>query len=77
MAIKFSPTTFITISLIFFLLANTETNIGVEGKLCEKLSLTWSGRCGDSGHCEQQCQNAESAKRGACRDRRCFCYFDC
>nr|QKN84104.1 defensin-like protein 1 [Panax ginseng] len=80
MAIKFSPTTFITVSLIFFLLANTEGIIGVEGKLCEKASLTWSGKCGNTQNCDKQCQNWESAKHGACHKRptwKCFCYSDC
>lgn len=53
---------------------------GVDGKICEKPSLTWSGKCGNTQHCDKQCQSWEGAKHGACHSRggwKCFCYFDC
>nr|Q7M1F2.1 RecName: Full=Defensin-like protein 1; AltName: Full=Cysteine-rich antimicrobial protein 1; AltName: Full=Defensin AMP1; Short=CtAMP1 [Clitoria ternatea]AAB34971.1 defensin Ct-AMP1=cysteine-rich antimicrobial protein [Clitoria ternatea, seeds, Peptide, 49 aa] [Clitoria ternatea] len=48
--------------------------------LCERASLTWTGNCGNTGHCDTQCRNWESAKHGACHKRgnwKCFCYFNC
>ncbi|KAM0028871.1 putative knottin, scorpion toxin, defensin, plant, knottin, scorpion toxin-like superfamily [Helianthus debilis subsp. tardiflorus] len=50
-------------------------------KVCERRSKTWSGYCGDSKHCDQQCREWEGAAHGACHrqgvGRACFCYFNC
>ncbi|GKD92536.1 putative gamma-thionin [Tanacetum coccineum] len=35
-------------------------------KLCERRSTTWSGFCGVSKHCDQQCREWEKAAHGAC-----------
>ncbi|KAK1439860.1 hypothetical protein QVD17_05682 [Tagetes erecta] len=66
--------------LIFFVLAISDMT-GVRGELCEKASKTWSGNCGNTGHCDGQCKSWEGAAHGAChvRDKKhmCFCYFKC
>ena len=53
----------------------------VRGELCEKASKTWSGNCGNTGHCDNQCKSWEGAAHGACHVRggkhMCFCYFTC
>ncbi|WOH13777.1 hypothetical protein DCAR_0933288 [Daucus carota subsp. sativus] len=75
-----SPVSLFAISLIFFLLANSGSITEVDGKVCEKPSLTWSGKCGNTQHCDKQCQDWEGAKHGACHSRggwKCFCYFEC
>ena len=45
----------------------------------EKASLTWSGNCGNTRHCDDQCKAWENAQHGACHVRNgkhmCFCYF--
>ncbi|PWA50221.1 gamma-thionin [Artemisia annua] len=50
-------------------------------KVCSRRSETWSGICGDSKHCDEQCRNWEGAAHGACHrqgvGRACFCYFNC
>ncbi|KAJ9551709.1 hypothetical protein OSB04_015754 [Centaurea solstitialis] len=50
-------------------------------KTCERRSKTWTGYCGDSKHCDQQCREWEGAKHGACHREglgmACFCYFNC
>ncbi|PWA72818.1 gamma-thionin [Artemisia annua] len=50
-------------------------------KVCRRRSETWSGICGDSKHCDEQCRNWEGAAHGACHrqgvGRACFCYFNC
>lgn len=33
----------------------------VRGELCEKASKTWSGNCGNTGHCDNQCKSREGA----------------
>ncbi|KAH1226629.1 Defensin-like protein 19 [Glycine max] len=38
----------------------------VEAKICEKYSKTWSGWCGNSNHCDNQCKKWEGAKFGSC-----------
>lgn len=53
---------------------------GVDGALCEKPSLTWSGNCKNTQNCDKQCKEWEGAKHGACHKRgnwKCFCYRDC
>ncbi|KAI9180360.1 hypothetical protein LWI28_003974 [Acer negundo] len=53
----------------------------VEANICEKPSQTWSGNCGNTGHCDKQCKDWEHASHGACHKRdnhwKCFCYFEC
>ncbi|KAK1560473.1 hypothetical protein Q3G72_027028 [Acer saccharum] len=53
----------------------------VEANVCEKPSQTWSGNCGNTGHCDKQCKDWEHASHGACHKRdnhwKCFCYFEC
>ncbi|GKA57430.1 anther-specific protein SF18-like protein [Tanacetum coccineum] len=39
--------------LILFVLAISEIS-SVRGELCEKASKTWSGNCGNTGHCDDQ-----------------------
>ncbi|PWA97088.1 knottin, scorpion toxin-like protein [Artemisia annua] len=66
--------------LILFVLAISEI-ASVRAELCEKASLTWSGNCGNTQHCDRQCQSWEGAAHGACHVRggkhMCFCYFNC
>ncbi|KAI3753293.1 hypothetical protein L2E82_25342 [Cichorium intybus] len=68
---------FSAIVLIVFVLAISEIT-NVRG-LCEKPSQTWSGNCGNTGHCDGQCKSWEKATHGACHVRggkhMCFCYF--
>ncbi|KAJ9561106.1 hypothetical protein OSB04_006266 [Centaurea solstitialis] len=54
----------------------------VKGKVCEKPSKTWSGKCKDTAKCDKQCIEWEDARHGACQRREsskdlCYCYFDC
>lgn len=53
----------------------------MRGELCEKPSKTWSGNCGNTGHCDGQCKSWEGGAHGACHVRggkhMCFCYFNC
>ncbi|XP_068636351.1 defensin-like protein 19 [Aristolochia californica] len=52
-----------------------------EAKLCEKRSVTWSGMCINTHHCDQQCKDWEEAVHGACHFQwpgfACFCYVEC
>ncbi|CAI9294721.1 unnamed protein product [Lactuca saligna] len=68
-----------TILLLLFVLAISEIGT-VKGKLCEKVSQTWSGKC-NSKKCDKKCIEWEKAIHGACHKREgkggCFCYFDC
>ena len=53
----------------------------MKGRVCEKPSKTWSGKCLDTKKCDQQCIEWEDAKHGACHQREakymCFCYYEC
>ncbi|KVI10697.1 hypothetical protein Ccrd_010893 [Cynara cardunculus var. scolymus] len=53
----------------------------VKGKICEKPSKTWFGKCQDTTKCDKQCIEWEDAKHGACHEREsklmCFCYYNC
>nr|XP_043620041.1 anther-specific protein SF18-like [Erigeron canadensis] len=74
-------TAFSAFFLILFVLIVSEI-ASVQGALCEKASLTWSGNCGNTGHCDNQCKSWEGAVHGACHVRNggkhmCFCYFNC
>ncbi|KAL6209468.1 hypothetical protein ACLB2K_020410 [Fragaria x ananassa] len=84
----FRPTT--VALLVVFLLIASMTMPSAEGAcpLVQKRSRTWSGFCGSSDHCNNQCKTWESAKHGACHNtykkvfgvrvvsgRACFCYF--
>ncbi|KAI7739157.1 hypothetical protein M8C21_027265 [Ambrosia artemisiifolia] len=66
--------------VILFVLAISDL-VSVRGELCEKASKTWSGNCGNTGHCDNQCKSWEGAAHGACHVRQgkhmCFCYFNC
>ncbi|KAL5713297.1 hypothetical protein ACHQM5_015389 [Ranunculus cassubicifolius] len=74
-----------TILTLFFasllLFATFETPLMAEAKFCEKPSGTWSGVCGNSGKCKDQCIRLEGAKHGSCNyhfpAHRCVCYFEC
>ncbi|KAL8205233.1 hypothetical protein R6Q57_008784 [Mikania cordata] len=72
--------TFFAFVLILFVLAISDI-ASVSGELCEKPSKTWSGNCGNTGHCDGQCKSWEGAAHGACHVRAgkhmCFCYFKC
>ncbi|ESQ46634.1 hypothetical protein EUTSA_v10000662mg [Eutrema salsugineum] len=50
-------------------------------KLCEKPSGTWSGVCGNSNACKNQCINLEGARHGSCNyvfpAHKCICYVPC
>ncbi|KAI3753302.1 hypothetical protein L2E82_25352 [Cichorium intybus] len=67
------------ILVLLFVLAISEIAT-VKGKLCEKVSQTWSGKCEDK-KCDKKCIGWEKALHGACHKREgkagCFCYFDC
>ncbi|KAL1801828.1 hypothetical protein ACET3Z_030475 [Daucus carota] len=60
--------------------AVTEGEVVYPDALCEKASQTWSGSCGNTQHCDNQCIQWETARHGACHTRggkkMCFCYFD-
>ncbi|KAL4555625.1 hypothetical protein LXL04_038249 [Taraxacum kok-saghyz] len=65
--------------LLIFVLAISELAT-VKGKLCEKASQTWSGKC-IGKKCDKKCKGWEKALHGACHKREakanCYCYFDC
>jgi Gamma-thionin family len=52
-----------------------------DAALCRRRSQTWSGFCGSSDACKDQCIRVERAVWGACHrqgiGRACFCYFNC
>nr|XP_043627246.1 defensin-like protein 1 [Erigeron canadensis] len=68
---------------VFLLLVHSDPVVGMKetNGLCRRRSKTWSGYCGDSKHCDQQCRDWEKAEHGACHQqgvgRACFCYFNC
>ncbi|KAL8156383.1 hypothetical protein AgCh_001471 [Apium graveolens] len=84
----------LTLSAIFLLFLVASYSVGVaqgaraatEGEvvypeaLCEKPSQTWTGKCGNTKNCDNQCIQWETARHGACHKRggkwMCFCYFD-
>ncbi|KAJ0011011.1 hypothetical protein Pint_34728 [Pistacia integerrima] len=73
---------FFALFFILVLIANRETTMAeVQENLCEKASQTWSGKCGNTDHCNNQCKQWEDARNGACHKRggnwKCFCYFNC
>ncbi|XP_004290402.1 PREDICTED: defensin-like protein 19-like [Fragaria vesca subsp. vesca] len=75
---SFRPT--ISLHLVFLLIASMALPIAEGGcRLVQKPSLTWSGNCGNTRHCDKQCRTWESAKHGACHVKgsghACFCYF--
>lgn len=59
---------------LFFVEIQKAESIG-----CEKMSVTWSGPCFDTGGCNNQCINWEHAIHGACHwdwtGPACYCYF--
>ncbi|PWA72985.1 knottin, scorpion toxin-like protein [Artemisia annua] len=71
---------FFAFLLLLFFVAISEIAT-VKGELCEKASKTWSGNCGNTRHCDDQCKSWEGAAHGACHVRggkhMCFCYFNC
>ncbi|PWA38317.1 knottin, scorpion toxin-like protein [Artemisia annua] len=71
---------FFAFLLLLFIVAISEIAT-VKGELCEKASKTWSGNCGNTRHCDDQCKSWEGAAHGACHVRggkhMCFCYFNC
>ncbi|EYU32771.1 hypothetical protein MIMGU_mgv11b019564mg [Erythranthe guttata] len=70
----------ILIVLLLFIMLNNEVMV-VESRLCERRSKTWTGFCGSSNNCNNQCRNWERASHGACHAQfpgfACFCYFNC
>ncbi|WJX86178.1 hypothetical protein P8452_68525 [Trifolium repens] len=70
-------TFFVLLSLALLLLSTRE----VQGNLCQRPSITWSGPCLETANCKDQCISVEHATFGAChRDGlgfSCFCYFNC
>ncbi|XP_051150483.1 defensin-like protein 1 [Andrographis paniculata] len=83
---KSQLTSTILSALFFFcmlLIASHEMKVA-EGavRLCGRLSQTWTGFCGNTGGCNEQCRSWERAQSGACHRRgligfACFCYFNC
>ncbi|KAK3195462.1 hypothetical protein Dsin_026772 [Dipteronia sinensis] len=74
-------TQYFAILFVIVLIAIPVMMTRVEANVCEKPSLTWSGNCGNTGHCDKQCKDWEHASHGACHKRdnhwKCFCYFEC
>ncbi|KAL7585299.1 hypothetical protein Lser_V15G45737 [Lactuca serriola] len=69
MAKSTNPLAIIIVFLfVFFLVLRIDTVVGTKetNKVCERRSKTWSGFCGDSKHCDQQCREWEGAKHGSC-----------
>uniref|UniRef100_A0A3Q7EAU8 Knottins-like domain-containing protein n=1 Tax=Solanum lycopersicum TaxID=4081 RepID=A0A3Q7EAU8_SOLLC len=64
--------------ILFFVIASNEIQ-KAESIGCEKMSVTWSGPCFDTGGCNNQCINWEHAIHGACHwdwtGPACYCYF--
>ncbi|GJU15293.1 gag-pol polyprotein [Tanacetum coccineum] len=61
--------TFLFVFLVVFLLVvNPGMVAGTKktNKVCERRSKTWSGYCGDSKHCDQQCREWEGVAHGVC-----------
>ncbi|KAL5728401.1 Defensin-like protein 2 [Ranunculus cassubicifolius] len=76
-----SSATFFTLLFVFLVLfAVFETPVA-EAKWCQRPSGTWSGVCGNSGKCKDQCIRLEHAKHGSCNYKfpahRCMCYYEC
>ncbi|KAI3443437.1 hypothetical protein Pfo_000102 [Paulownia fortunei] len=73
-------TSFFALFFCFLLIASYEMP-AAEAKICQRMSKTWSGFCGNSGNCDRQCRNWEKAQHGACHRRglgfACLCYFKC
>ncbi|CAA0819528.1 Defensin-like protein 19 [Striga hermonthica] len=67
--------------LVVWLLLITIDVAMVEGRTCQRRSKTWTGLCGVSSHCDNQCRRWEHAAHGACHydfpGFACFCYFNC
>nr|AER45489.1 antifungal peptide 1 [Heliophila coronopifolia] len=65
----------------FVLFAAFEAPTMVEARYCERSSGTWSGVCGNSGKCSNQCQRLEGAAHGSCNyvfpAHKCICYYPC
>ncbi|KEH18158.1 putative knottin, scorpion toxin [Medicago truncatula] len=54
----------------------------VQGNLCQRRSVTWSGPCLENESCKHQCINMEDSTSGACHPKgssiaACFCSFNC
>ncbi|KAL5726612.1 hypothetical protein ACHQM5_009642 [Ranunculus cassubicifolius] len=71
--------TFLFLALVLF--AVFEIPLMAEAKWCERPSGTWSGVCGNSGACKDQCIRLEGAKHGSCNYKFpahcCICYYEC
>ncbi|KAI3674990.1 hypothetical protein L2E82_51731 [Cichorium intybus] len=71
---------FFAFLLLVFVFAISEITT-VKGKVCEKPSKTWFGKCKDTEKCDKQCIEWEGAEHGACHQREakymCFCYTKC
>ncbi|PKI35155.1 hypothetical protein CRG98_044430 [Punica granatum] len=68
----------VPVLLMSLFLVFTEMPIA-EARVCQRLSTTWLGFCGNSGNCDRQCREREGALHGACHTKfpgvACFCYF--
>ncbi|KAL5704757.1 hypothetical protein ACHQM5_023137 [Ranunculus cassubicifolius] len=66
---------------LFFIIFTASDLHMAEAKLCQRQSKTWTGWCGDTTHCDNQCKTWEAADHGACHYQFpgmcCFCYFNC
>ncbi|CAI9294716.1 unnamed protein product [Lactuca saligna] len=75
-----NSSSFFAFLLLAFVLCISEITT-VMGKLCEKPSKTWFGKCKDTQLCDKQCIEWEGAEHGACHQREakymCFCYSKC
>ncbi|GKC86240.1 defensin-like protein 1 [Tanacetum coccineum] len=75
--------TFLFVFLVVSLVVNPGMVVGTKetNKVCERRSKTWSGYCGDSKHCDQQCREWEVGRHELVtakeREGRAFCYFNC
>ncbi|KAL6575503.1 hypothetical protein OROHE_000891 [Orobanche hederae] len=76
----FTTATLALLFAFFILVASFDVAM-VEAKLCEKPSGTWSGVCGSSSACKNQCKELEGAQHGSCNyvfpAHKCICYFNC
>ncbi|PIA30477.1 hypothetical protein AQUCO_05500030v1 [Aquilegia coerulea] len=76
-----SATFFTLFVAALVLFAALEMPAMVEAKWCERPSGTWSGVCGNSNACKNQCIRLEKAHHGSCNyvfpAHKCICYYPC
>ncbi|KAG8389928.1 hypothetical protein BUALT_Bualt01G0029900 [Buddleja alternifolia] len=81
MAASLSHRLFVLVIFILLLVLLTGEIKVAESRLCQRRSKTWTGFCGSSSNCDNQCKSWEHASHGACHAQfpgfACFCYFNC